>query len=242
MITQAKIKLYKTPEVGLNTALGAKIHGWLLNTVSSAIGEKLHAFGEVRPYSLYVKSSNTDCDWLVLNILHESALELLEVMANAQYLTLSGIKDPIIVCGIQSVIEKSTKDILDDKFKVEFRLEFLTPATYKLNNQYSNWFDLSRLIMGSIKKLNAFENTMINARDFHGINESIDILNYQLKSAKYLINSNPIRSFVGDMKCQVKGKTETEFQLRQILNYCQYSGIGAKTAMGMGGFHLETIR
>ncbi len=242
MITQAKIKLAKTAKAELNSALAVKIHGWLLNTVSSALGEKLHAFGEVRPYSLYVKSSDRDCDWLVLNILHENALELLEVVANMQYLTLSGIKEPIIVCGIQSVIEKSTRDILEEKDKTEFRLEFLTPATYKLNNQYSNWFDLSRLIMGSVKKLNAFENTMINTRDFYGINESIDILNYQLKSVKYLINSNPINSFIGDAKCKVSGKTETMRQLKQILNYCQYSGIGAKTAMGMGGFHLETIK
>lgn len=236
MITQAKIKIEKTAKAELNSALGAKIHGWLLNQVSDELSAKLHAFGEVRPFSLFVQTDYSACDWLVINILDDSAMALLDVFNQTETIAISGLKESVKILGMAPVKTVDFEELFEKTAYSEAALHFITPATYKLNNRYTNWFDLSRLIMGVIKKINTFETIKLDRRSFYELDEQVEIKNYQLKSSPYLINGNYINGVMGSMQCRINGDTEKDRLLKGIINYSEYAGIGAKTAMGMGGF------
>ena len=216
--------------------MGAKIHGWLLTQVSAELSAKLHAFGEVRPFSLFVQTDYSACDWLVINILDDSAIALLDVLNQTETIVISGLKDSIRILGMAPVKTVDFEKLFEDNSYSEAALHFITPATYKLKNRYTNWFDLSRLIMGVIKKINTFEKIDLDRRSFYELDEQIEIKNYQLKSSPYLINGNFINGVMGSMQCRISGKTEKDRLLKGIINYSEYAGIGAKTAMGMGGF------
>lgn len=241
MITQAKLKLEKTPKAELGSALGAKIHGYLLNKIPEKTAEKLHSFGEIRPFSLAVNTKSKDYDVLIVNALNREACCLIEWILKIEEIELTGLPEAV------QVLDKKEKEIkklseLSEVLETEkIRLSFFSPTTYKVDNQYSNRFNLSRILMNPIKKLNAFEGSEIVGKDFHGVNENFKILSYRLGSRKYSIKKNGVPGFIGEVEGSLEGNPELIKKINLILNYSQYAGIGAKTSMGMGGFSYKNV-
>ncbi|MGL4607985.1 MAG: CRISPR system precrRNA processing endoribonuclease RAMP protein Cas6 [Eubacteriaceae bacterium] len=241
MITQAKLKLEKTSKTELGSALGAKIHGYLLNKMPEKTAEKLHSFGEIRPFSLAVNTKMKDYDVLIVNALNSEACCLIDWILEIGQIELTGLPEAI------QVLEKKEKKIkklseLSEVVETEkIRLSFFSPTTYKVDNRYSDQFNLSRILMNPIKKVNAFEGGDIEAKDFYAINENFKIIAYHLRSRKYSIKKNRISGFIGEVEGTLEGSLELIKKINLILNYSQYTGIGAKTSMGMGGFSYRNV-
>ncbi|MDE7307747.1 MAG: CRISPR system precrRNA processing endoribonuclease RAMP protein Cas6, partial [Lachnospiraceae bacterium] len=68
--------------------------------------------------------------------------------------------------------------------------------------------------------------------------EYSEIVQYQLKSIFYCIGKNKIPAFIGQITVKVNGPQLMVNFANLLFRFGEYSGIGIKTAMGMGNIKL----
>ncbi len=236
MICQCDIYLQKADNSLLGTELSAKIHGFLLTNINTEISAKLHSFGEVRPYSLFTMSGKTQ-DLLRINILNEYAYEFINYIKSINSFFIKGLKEPLKILDIFET--KVNFNELETELKTDFKIVFCSTTTYKKDNVYSNWFDLSRLSNSIIKKLELFENIVVDKSILYGDSSYYRVLGYELSSSYFKLANVNVAGMIGGIKIRLNCDNENLKLLNLILNYSQYSGMGAKTAMGMGGVIIE---
>lgn len=103
---------------------------------------------------------------------------------------------------------------------------------------YCNWYHLGRLLSSVVKKLNYYEGLDYDIKEIWGIEESVRLLDYKLESCCYKIMHKSLFGFKGKVHLKII-KTADIQTLNMILNYASYSGVGAKTALGMGGVFIQ---
>ena len=89
--------------------------------------------------------------------------------------------------------------------------------------------------------MRAFEGVDVPNGVLNNIHESVVITDYDLRSVLYQIkNDSAIKGFQGEMKFQfVDSRSNASAILMLLIRYACYCGIGAKTALGMGGILLN---
>ena len=70
---------------------------------------------------------------------------------------------------------------------------------------------------------------------------STNIIGYKLKSTVYHIESIKIPSFIGYLTIRISGTAQTAQIAKLLLKYSEYSGVGIKTALGMGQTRIEEV-
>jgi CRISPR-associated endoribonuclease Cas6 len=86
-----------------------------------------------------------------------------------------------------------------------------------------------------------FENVDVPNDVLYAISDSVIITDYNLRSVTYHIKrNNTITGFKGEIKCElIDPKSDISAALMLLMRYACYSGVGAKTALGMGGILLS---
>lgn len=143
---------------------------------------------------------------------------------------------------LQKDVNYHTEQEIADKFLVRepyrknIKISFLTPTTFKQDGEYV-LYPTKDLIMQSLtKKWNNW------AKDF--VIEDIEwnnckISKYNLRSAPYILKGVKIQGFIGYVNIFFWG-SESLIRLANMLCYFgNFSGIGIKTTLGMGGVKIE---
>ena len=69
--------------------------------------------------------------------------------------------------------------------------------------------------------------------------EKVYIDEYYLRTRYFFLENIRVRGFVGNLKIKIKGKDEMLYQLLNfLLKVSEYTGLGVKTALGMGGIKI----
>jgi len=101
--------------------------------------------------------------------------------------------------------------------------------------------NISTLLMGVINKINQHSDT-VKLEDEKIINELLEnvyIDEYNLRTRYFYMEQIRVKGFIGNMSLKLKNKDP---MLTQLLNFLllssEYTGLGIKTALGMGGVRV----
>jgi CRISPR-associated endoribonuclease Cas6 len=125
----------------------------------------------------------------------------------------------------------------------DFEVEFLTSTSFKRTGSYEFQFDFGLFWQNLAMKYGyVFEQDKeVPAGLVEELVKHSKMLSYSLRSHYYNIGGKvmtKVPAFLGRMKFKVTGAGTLKNYARMLLQFGEFSGVGIKTSMGMGGFCL----
>lgn len=214
--------------------LGVKIHGYIMSIIDSNYAEKLHT-DAINPFSINVVRKDSELI-LKINILTDEAIQIINSMKKV---------DEIIVKGAPALkvldysIEKPVayNDFVENIKKYQFNIT--TPALCKKQGTLYFGTELSQYFKSVALKLNEFENESISEEDIKKAFDCMKIIGYKFFSKSYRIDPKKLNGMMGSVTFKIHGDYDSCCLLKRLIHYSCYSGIGSRTALGMGGVDVN---
>ena len=209
----------------------------LLSQLPEEYAEALHAQGET-PISQYLYRENGETYWRI-SLLDRPTDELLSPI-------LGELKTLSLHAGDVSLERKESRSICAEELIAAARaieterfssLRFLSPAAFKQNGGYVVLPNVSLILQSLMNKWNTvFPEIPLEDEDaFRMLSEGIKISDYNLRTTRFLLKDNRIPGFVGSLRLDARLAPPLMELWKILLVFSKYSGVGIKTALGMGG-------
>ena len=245
MLARLEMKLEKAD--GISYQMSSAFHGALMELFPKEYGEKLH-LSKLHPYTQHLEFREGDWYWIVTALNEEAADQIIgKVLMPLSEIT---IKKLHLCLKIQ---EKMYKELSDRELAFSFYQEqsspfisihFITPTTFKQNGKYLNSPDIRCIYTNLMNKYDASntEESMKDEETLEQLVESTSIFRYDLKSTWFSLESVKIPAFIGKVTFRLRG-SQTMINFANLLfRFSTYSGIGVKTALGMGAVRIMEER
>jgi CRISPR-associated endoribonuclease Cas6 len=123
----------------------------------------------------------------------------------------------------------------------KFTVKFITPTTFKTQGEYIIFPNINNIYSNLLMKWNSFsKEILLDDKDTqnHLVNYT-KMIGYKLRSTKYCMESVKINAFIGESCYLIKGPLTLVSVANLLFAYSEFSGIGAKTSVGMGGVQID---
>ena len=118
-------------------------------------------------------------------------------------------------------------------------LRFCTPTAFKSQKRYQKRPTTWLILQSLARKWSACfpEHPMLkhDESDLEDLARGLQIRSFQLRDRTYYLKGNPIPGFIGSIRFENRLEGEQYLRTNALLLFSEYSGIGIKTALGMGG-------
>ena len=215
------------------------LQGVLMEKISPNYAEFLHQM-QRHPYSQYV---TTDSKWVIQTLNTEAYEEIAPHFARGDEFILkhNGQKLKILDIKTENISKKKlAEDCYTLRAKNKFKVEFLTPTAFKQQKQYVILPDI-RLVAQSLMAKYSASLEQTDGADTDTLNELIAstfITKHSLRSFVFPTEGQNIPGFVGKVTFYCNGTATMARYWRMLLKFGEFSGVGIKTSMGMGGFRM----
>jgi CRISPR-associated endoribonuclease Cas6 len=229
--------------------MGSLFHGIIMEKIGQDYAGSLHE-SALKPFSQFLSQDLTAKYWTwTINTLSEHAWQEIGERLLQDNLTEFALKNK----GFRLIIrekkemepvsfgELTRKFYLNENPKRNIKLHFLTPCSFKSANQYVIFPELVLIYQSLMNKYDAFANefTLKSQKALEHLCHHTRIINYRLRSTRYFLEKVRIPSFMGELDLVINGP-ETMVSLANLLfSFGKWSGIGMKTALGMGAISIE---
>ena len=211
--------------------LAVKFHGFLMEQLDSDYVDYLHQ-QQTNPYATKVIQGREDTQWVV-HLLTDD-------LEDKVFMTLLKIKEVSLNDLPKLSVEKvEIQELGADQ--TYFSIIFETPTGFKSQGSYVI-FPSMRLIFQSLmqKYGRLVENQPeIEEDTLDYLSEHSSITNYRLETSYFRVHGQRIPAFRGRLTFKVQGAQTLKAYVRMLLTFGEYSGLGMKTSLGMGGIKLE---
>jgi CRISPR-associated endoribonuclease Cas6 len=220
------------------------LYGSLCERLPPDLADVLHEQA-ITPFSAYSHLNGKTLEWTVSSF-GELGAEVLDCAKNLKSIELSKLNT---VLNVMDVTESSAlsetdfcrKYLVEAAPKKEFTLRFVSPCAFRSGNEYVNLPSKS-LILKSIAQRwdsSADEFTLGDDDALDAIIAHCRVTRYRLESAIYPIKGVNIPSFTGELTLTVRGPEPLMRITNLLLASAEFSGVGIKTALGMGGVQIK---
>ena len=127
-------------------------------------------------------------------------------------------------------------DIPSLLIKKKYKIDIVTPATRKTSGEYTNRPDLCQYFTSVANKLKVYEDISIENSELETLFANIKMSRYNFESRSFMLGGKNIPSMTGSCDITIHSDSGQSEKIKLLLGYATYSGIGAKTSLGMGGF------
>ena len=212
----------------------------LLSLLPADYVEALHAQGET-PISQYLCREDGETFWQI---------HLLDQIADE---TVSPVLDELNAMPLHTgelELERTQRErfpaeeLIQAAGRMEaerfFSLRFLSPVAFKRAGRYVVLPDKELLLQSVINKWNAaFPHYPLEDQDaLRMLAEGVSISDYRLRTTRFSMKDNRIPGFIGEITFDARLSAPIMELWKMLLFFSGYSGVGIKTALGMGGVKL----
>lgn len=239
MIYKARIPFTSSGGLKYGWYASSLMHGLIMEHTDTEYAALLHS-GQLRAFSQSVRSVNGSNEWTV-TALNDEAYEkiLLPVLAleSAQITQ----KNDTVTFGRAEITSTSYEKLFaahyiqSDPSRL-VRMDILTPASFKAGGKYLNLPDPLMILSGAAKRFDKdcdIHETMYDSL-FEEIAQRVSFSSFDLHSASFPLERVGIPAFHGSVVMKVSGSETFCRYINMICDYASYTGIGIKTALGMG--------
>ncbi len=236
---------FKEPESRLSYNVSSAMQGVLMENVSYGFGERMHENGS-KPYSQHLVYKNSLPVWTINTLSGEAERELADPLMKPECTQIYlRNKDMFLEIAGKSQSEIEFDELLQSTFFAEcsryIKIRFRTPTAFKTNGRYQFYPTVRHIIKSLAGKFNAcgFEAEIDLTDDIESMEENIDIADYSLRSTFFYLEGVRIPSFTGWVMLRIRGPQQLANLMHLLVRFGEYSGVGIKTAMGMGAIEIE---
>ena len=247
VIARLVMKL-KADEAYFNYHKASLLQGVLMQQINPDYAGHLHDQG-LRPYSQYYKKEGKEWFWYVQTLNDEAYREIIVPLLRESFQEFCIEHDNQKLSIEKKTIKTICLGQLMDEFyegtsKKCFQLEFVTPTAFKINGRYSFFPDVYHIYASCMKKLDVVseDSGMFSEETLEQISEASEIVGYNLRSVRFEMEGVRIPAFIGKITIAVRGNQTMCNFVNLLLRFGEFSGVGIKTAMGMGGVKLLSGR
>lgn len=224
----------------INYRMTSNLQGVIFENIDSEYAEELHK-SQLHPYSQCVYKEKDKTIWCVRTLTKEAYEQIIVPLLSNAFRIIS-IKDG----QIESEIAKKTlttqdrevlmREFYEVKGDSYINLEFQTATSFRQQGRNIIYPDL-RLIYQSLMNKYSASSESIEMFDEDTLDQLVlnsEIIQYHLQSVKFPIEGVTIPGFMGNISIRIHGSDMMKRYLRLLCEFGRYSGVGIKTAMGMG--------
>lgn len=243
MLKQIEIIMDNPEKIGYNS--GSIFHGVLMEKISSEFAQIMHS-ETVRSYAQYVVRNNDKLIWRI-SILNAQADEEISNALLDDGFSQANLKSKNLIMPIES--KKLTQNSYSNLFKSCYingdcdrymNIKIVTPMAFKSNGRYVNYPNLKLIYSSLIKKYDANSlSCEIGIDTITELFEKSEICRYDLKSCWFYLEKTKIPSFIGEFTIKINGNSQLVSLANMLFKFGEYSGIGIKTALGMGAIKIK---
>lgn len=231
----------------LISSMGSIFHGALMDMLPEEISEVLHS-QNLRPYSQFVHfvRSTEEQLWEFGTLTDEIHNIFLEVLLDKEtvFLKQKGyeLKCSLLSSDFCTYEAMADKVFQGDKAPWGVRISFSTPASFKRDEEYMLFPD-TKLIMNSLlNRWRSFAPILLEEENLaETLANCCSISKYELRSQKFYLEGRGITGFVGCVQLGFRGNEMVRRIMGLLMLLAPYSGIGIKTALGMGAVSTELM-
>ena len=240
MLAQINMEL-ESKELNMNMA--SLFHGYLMENIDSAYAEYFH-YNTTNPFtSCIFKDTKEDKFFWRVTTFSQKAYDMLMSYFSKGIPEKIYLKNKDLEINVKSfsIQKKSYEDLFLEATERK-RIKLMSPTSFKSDGITHIFPNISTLISGVIAKINQHSETaeLEDKKIVNELLEKVYIKDYNLKTKIFHLESIKIKGFIGTMDLAIKGEDRT---LANILNFLilmsEYTGLGIKTSLGMGGVKVE---
>ncbi|HRU98839.1 MAG TPA: CRISPR system precrRNA processing endoribonuclease RAMP protein Cas6 [Ruminococcus sp.] len=239
MIYKAKMPFTSSRNLKYGWGTSSLLHGLIMESIDTEYAEILHS-GQLRVFSQSV-ISDTEINYWIISTFSDEAYEriLLPVLALEKAEITQ--KDDIISFEKAEITCTSFEKLFAAHYIANepirrLKLDFLTPASFKAGGKYINIPDPGLILSGLARRFDNdcdIHDTIYDAL-FDEIEQRVSFSSFNIRSAQFPIEQVRIPAFRGSVTLWISGNETFCRYINMICEYASYSGIGIKTALGMG--------
>ena len=248
-MTQFRILI--SSDYSLTSDCGSVMHGILMDLLPHPWPDRLHETG-LKPFSQWIENlSGEETVWHI-NVLDR---ELADVIRNSFALNSSvfckHIRSKIRFLKTEakdlSVQDYLNSFILSEKPDQDIRLFFRTTTAHKSQGEYVILPSVELIAAGLQKRFAQISQECILADDaiVEQIVKNTKLIRYKLESRPYNLEGTRVYGYTGFVDLRFQGETTLQRLSAALFCMAEWSGIGIKTALGMGGckaIRLTTVQ
>ncbi len=233
----------------LNRNMSSLMQGIIMDHVSSEFGEAAHGFG-LRDYSQYLRQDKEGKWYWIINTLgDEAAKNIIDRIEKLDKVHIE--KHDLSVRLINKITTTTSFDELFEKYYYsenrlprKVNLEFITPTAFKSEGKYLNIPSARMILMSLMNKYDAIstETTLYEENALEEMSSLVEMSRFNIRSSVFHLEGVKIPAFIGKVELFVKGASNMISMVHMLADFAQYSGIGIKSAIGMGAVRFVTER
>lgn len=243
MLAELRLEL-ETGDPGFGYYQSSNLQGVLMGLIDTGYAKQLHAQGR-KPYSQYIRNGGHK-EWMIKTLTQEAYQQIILPLLDSKFQEFDIEKKHIHVRICKKEVKTiSYQQLMDGFYSNEcsryLHLEFLTPTSFKSGGRYVIMPDMRYIYQSLMNKYSAASTDMdmYDEETLQQLTESSNIVQYRLKSTGFPLEGVKIPSFKGEMCVKLSGTHTLANYVRLLARFGEYSGIGIKTAMGMGGIEVH---
>lgn len=232
-------------------SIGSVLHGVLMELVGTEYAGQLHETG-LRPYSQYIyfDKEKGQYIWRLSAVTAEAVERILRPALDMPEKIFLKQKRGHIYIQDRTILEETSYEALMSKFwsgeaeYVQAKLRCVTTTSFKVDQQYTIFPEAFRIYRYLLRQWNQFTTfEMMDSDDLLAALESATFIrDYNLRMGMYGLEGVKIRGFRGEIVMQFKRNLVMQRILSLLTYYSQFTGLGIKTALGMGGVQSEVVQ
>lgn len=242
MIRKYELKLVASKNEYIKNDIAYPLYSFLLQHISNEYAQLLHEQG-YSDISQYVDFFPSYIIWNISLFGEQSIQEFSSAINDLECIYIENYNIELKVYNINwyniSIQEIVDKVVQTDNIQWN-TLKFISPTSFKTQGEYA-LYPTSELVLHSLISKWNFYNSNIILDDKDMLNllyGGVNISGYTLNSITYKIKGKYIQSFVGSIKMHTKLSPPVMNIYKSLIAFSEYSGIGIKTALGMGGSQI----
>lgn len=224
------------------------MHGALMQRLARGKAELYHQAG-LRPYSQHIiyDRSEQRAVWRIAVLTQQAWQDILQPFIERKTTTLflqqKKAEVQAELCGYRAISyqEWVERALFGLAGKNRFQLQLRTPVSFRSQGEYMIFPRLDHIWNNLAAKWNMFS-PHISLDDPELVSQLTaysSIRAYQLSSSSFALEKQWIPAFQGTVSISLRGP-EPLLQIARILaGFAEFSGLGIKTALGMGGVSIH---
>jgi CRISPR-associated endoribonuclease Cas6 len=219
------------------SALAVKIHGAAMKAIPTEFAQVLHR-QEYHPFSIFTVFTD---EYLIIRVsaLNDEAAVIAKCLKKKGEIRVAGIKEPLKIIGIDEAVPVKADSAGSLIKGNSFRISFVTPAVIKSGGKLVCKPEISKYFYSAVQKYNTFEEDFVSFEEFKEAFDSADVTGYELKGVSYNVSGNIFPGMTGYADIKLPSDEKKAEIIKKAAAYASYSGIGGKTALGMGGIVIS---
>lgn len=243
----AKLELKLKCEETFAYQMSPLFHGVLMELLPSDYAEYLHT-SQLHPYTQHLEFKKDSWYWVICclnkeaiqNIIHNALWELKFFQIKKRELDIEIVQKKYEETSYQELMER----FYEEDGCPYLQIHFMSPTAFKQKGRYLFYPDLRCVFQSLMKKYDSacIEAGMSDEETLEQLCQNAQIIRYDLKSVSFSLEGVKIPAFIGKITIKMKGTRTMANLAKMLFEFGEYSGVGIKTALGMGCIRLMKER